>query len=214
MIQITLVDYDSNVKLVSKYKQLCEKYNAQLIRVDNQLVWCKSHALNIAIKQTTTKYILSSDVDIIFEKNYIHESIKLLKKNVFQVILADMLDLPPLEINNLDFENLKPLSKSRYKGSGYVIAIPLALTYFFKKIRGYDEQYKLWGKEDDDLIKRFYMLGVDKKLIQSSYHLHQWHSKYEGVKNLDFKKQLNWNTEYFNNTHSLVRNNKNWGTLQ
>ena len=134
LIKITIVDYDSDNSLIQKYKEVAKIFNAEYIRVDNKPVWCKSHALNIAIKKSNTKYILSSDVDILLEDNYIREAIVELRKNPFQIILADMLDLPKTNIDELNFNKLKPLAKSRYKGSGYVVAVPLALTYFFHKI--------------------------------------------------------------------------------
>jgi cellulose synthase/poly-beta-1,6-N-acetylglucosamine synthase-like glycosyltransferase len=71
LIKITLVDYDSNKIVIPRLKKLCELYNVEYIRVENKPVWCKSHALNIAIKKAKTKYILSTDIDIIFREDYI-----------------------------------------------------------------------------------------------------------------------------------------------
>ena len=214
LIHITLVDYDSDPDLVELYLDLCESFSVNLLRAEKTEIWCKSHALNIAIKKTKQKYILSSDVDVIFEKHYIQEAIQDLKRNPFQVILADLLELPKIELNEIDFAKMRALSKPRYGSSNYIVSMPFALTCLFQYVRGYDEFYKLWGKEDDDLLKRFNMIGMDKKRLSKSFHLHQWHPKHEGIDEVSFKKQLEINTRYLETSHTVVRNPDDWGNSQ
>lgn len=210
LINITVVDYDSQKGLIPKYKKVCDKFNAEYLRVDNKPIWCKSHALNIAIKRAKTKYILSTDVDNIFEKTYIKEAIKELRRNAFQVILSEIRDLPKHSIKTEDFDELKSLAKLRYKRDNP--GTNLTLTCFYHKIHGYDEVYKLWGKEDCDLVKRFYLMGLNIKSIRdNSYFLHQWHPKFEGILNQNYLEQLMKNNEYFIKHNSIVRNKDGWG---
>lgn len=213
LIKIVVVDYDSNKELIQKYSSLCEQYNADYLRIEDKPVWCKSHALNIAIKRAKTKYILCTDVDVIFEKDYIKEAIKELKKNYFQVLLSHCFDLPKGSedlINKLEFKRLKSMSKVRkWEGSP---GICLTLTYFFHRIKGYDEEYKLWGREDDDLLKRFELYGLTIKNIKdNAVYLHQWHPKYEGIK--INKKQINKNEQHFSENNSIIRNKEGWGEI-
>lgn len=213
LIKIVLVDYDSKKEFILKCKKLCSKYDVEYIRVDNQPVWSRSHCLNIGIKRADTNYILTSDTDIIFEKNYIKEAINELKKNPFQVVLSYCLDLPKEYNKNVtNFEELQSLAKRRFEYDYPSKGINLTLTYFYHKLRGYDEKYKIWGVEDDDLLKRFQLLGLKLNCITSkSSYLHQWHPRYEGVKKKDYKKQIEKNQDYLNKNNSIVRNKEGWG---
>ena len=141
LIKIILVDYNSNKKLIRKYKKICKKYNTDYVRVSNQPVWSRSHCLNIAIKRTKTKYILTSDVDIIFEKNYIKTVIKKLQIKPYRVIVCKMLDSAKDDINKhtdiiKNYEALKTKAKFRTKKGGELFfgkSINATLTYFYHK---------------------------------------------------------------------------------
>lgn len=211
LIAITVVDYDSRAELISAYRAICDRYGVTYLRVENKPVWCKSHALNIAIRRTSQKYILASDVDIIFEQRYIAEAVAAVRSDPYQVVLARLLDLPEPVIDARDLEALRLVARHRYGTSSYAVAIPFALAFFFKHIRGYDEFYKLWGKEDDDLIKRFLMLGLRKRILESSFHLHQWHPKHEGVEADELARQLPLNERRLARRRTLRRNRARWG---
>ncbi|MBW2977309.1 glycosyltransferase [Candidatus Woesearchaeota archaeon] len=220
LIKIILVDYDSKKELISKYKGLCEKYNAIYIRVNNKSLWNRSHCLNIGIKRAKTKYILTSDVDMIFERNYIKESIKELKKDLHQIILSNHFDSQKNNINQKtdiirDYNKIKSKCKLRPTGLECIsLSINLTLTYFYHKIRGYDEWYKLWGAEDTDLIKRFKLFGLKiKDISYKTSFLHQWHPEFEGVKNRNLKRQIEKNREYLRNNNLIVRNKEGWGKI-
>jgi len=212
LIKIILVDSDSQRDLIPKFKKLCKKYDASYIRINNKPIWHKTHALNVGIKKTKTKYLLSSDIDIIFEKNYFKEAIKELRKNPYQVIVSQMLDLPKRASKEKQFNKLKAIAKSRLKDCP-VSGINLTLTYFYHKIHGYDEYYQIWAAEDDDLIKRFILFGLNRKMQDKSSYLHQWHPRYEGVKIPNYKKYIKENKKYLTNNYSIVRNKNGWGEI-
>ena len=71
LINILVVDYGSDDEHLSEIKVLCDKYDAQLVQTNISSNWNKAHCMNIGIKQISTKFLLSSDVDIIFAKNYL-----------------------------------------------------------------------------------------------------------------------------------------------
>lgn len=215
LIKIILVDYDSDKELIPRYEEICRKYRSRYIRVDDKEIWNKPHALNIGIREVKTKYLLSSDVDIIFEKNYIKEAIRELKRNPFQVILARCLDLPKDSIKEREFNKLKESARKRFDFDYLSPGINLTYTYFYHKIRGYDEWYQLWRGLDDDLIKRFELLGLSAKEISSkTCYLHQWHPKFDGRRKESKKhieQQIKKNRDYFESNNSIVRNKKGWG---
>lgn len=223
LIKITIVDYDSKEKMIQKFKDICKKYNVKFIRVEKKPIWNRAHCLNIGIKRAKTKYVLTSDVDIIYEKNYITEAVKALQKNPFQVILCQCMDSPAKMVISdktlKEYDNLRKKSKYRsevrnipshhyFFGKG----INLTLTYFYHKINGYDEKYIVWGKEDDDLIKRFNLLGLQvKDITNRTSYIHQWHTR---VENKEFKKQVEINEKYLHNNHSIMRNKEGWGKIK
>ncbi len=215
LIKTILVDYGSDNELISKLKKLCEEFDTEYVRVNNVPVWNRSHCLNIGIKKTSTKYVLVSDTDIIFKDNYISEAINELKKNPYQVVVSEMIDLTKeASKENINFETLnKARFKPRYFGTPHN-SMPLTLTYFYYEINGFDEMYSVWGSEDNDLIKRFKYLGLNlKNICSKSVYFHQWHQKYEGVRTGDYKKQIEKNLKYFENTNTIKRNKNGWGLI-
>ena len=81
---------------------------------------------------------------------------------------------------------------------------------------GYDEFYTLWGREDDDLVKRFELLGLKMGYItDKTSYLHQWHKKFMGLgrSKKHIKKQVKKNDSYFNMNNSIIRNPDGWGEL-
>ena len=228
LIKITVVDYDSKKTLISKFKRVCKKYNAEYIRVNNQMVWSRSHCLNIGIKKAKTKYLLTSDVDIIFEKKYISEAVKELRRNPYQIILSICLMLPNISINKLDFKKLKKIAKPR-QGENVMTRKPLTdqekivakgisltLTKFYQDIGGYDEQFRVCGFEDTDLMKRLMKYGLTIKDISSkTFYLHQWHPMYQKIKKIkNYHKAIEKNLQYMRDNYSIIRNKDDWGEIR
>lgn len=219
LIKIVIVDYSSAQLLSTEYIKLSEDYDCKYIRVENKTVWNKSNCLNIAIKEVDTKYILSSDADILFESNYIEVAIKELKKDPMSVILCEVSDLPKGSVDNVDvvrdYGLLKTKSTPRARADNYIYGkgINMGLSYVYKYIRGYDENYILWGSEDDDLIKRLKLLGLRIKSISNkTTYLHQWHIKHNGLgEDAAFKRQVIKNSKYAECSYSIVRNVNSWG---
>lgn len=211
LIKIIIVDYGSKKKYLSKLKRLCKKYNAEPIIVGKDLPWNRSHCLNIGIKRAKTKYLMASDTDIIFRKDYFLKSIKEISKKPFSIILSQCLDLQESFGKRSDIKRMLKFSKPR---SNLSAGISMGLTYFYQKIKGFDEKYKLYGLEDDDLIKRFHMIGLKiKDLSNESSYYHQWHPKHEGVKSKKLLNQINLNREYFLKNKTIKRNDNGWGEL-
>ena len=224
LIKIVLVDYDSEKWMIEKYQEICQKYRVEYIRVDNKPVWNKSRCLNIAIKNVASKYICSSDVDVFFEKNYFSECVKELNKNPLQVLISDFYNSPEGEINGeidlpgkyADIKNKCGFQNTKMGLSGFLNpGINFSLSCFYKAMNGYDENYIMWGSEDFDLIKRFFLMGLEvKDMSPTTSWIHQWHKKHEGVSTVpDIKEQITKNKNYLNNTHSIVRNNNGWGMV-
>jgi hypothetical protein len=132
-----------------------------------------------------------------------------LQRDPYQYILARCLDAPEDAMNETDYVKLKVIST--YRSDTINRGINMALTHFYHKIHGYDERFTCWGAEDDDLIKRFRLLGLKKRDISHiSSYIHQWHPKSWGSVN---DEQREKNEEYFLKNHTIVRNQDGWGEI-
>jgi len=214
LIQTVLIDHGSRKDCIPEFRALCAQYDIDYIRVDGRPVWSRSYCSNIGIKRAETKYLLTSDVDIIFEKNYIREAVRELKRNPFRIIVCRCLDLPEnVQCENRSFEELRDEATPRLEGACY--GINAGLTFLYQKIRGYDEFYRLWGAADDDLIKRFALLGLKIKDITGvSSYIHQWHPRHEDVQTEGYEEQFETNTKHLVTTHSIIRNRDGWGEIE
>lgn len=219
LIKIILVDYGSKENLSLKFCELCKKYNVKYVNVRDTGSWNRSRALNIGIKRAGTKYVLCSDVDIIFEKNYISECVKELQKDPNQVLLGTMFDLSEGEINSQIntseyakfMENAIPRHQLQNGTCIPQSSINMTLVKYYFDLNGYDEFYSAWGCEDNDIIKRFKMRGL--KIVNISdrtSYMHQWHPRYEGLDENE-KKQIEKNIEHFKIADTLLRNKNEWG---
>ena len=218
-IVIKILDYGSEDPHKKTIKQLSSVYGIDYTYVNNGGLFSRAKALNILIKNTTTKYILSADSDIIFKKNYVSELISNFENNPYQIIFCEPKDLPKGILKNkltvANFDYLEKISfyrgglKLSNTGYRYGKGLNAGLTYFYKSIGGYDEFYEGWGSEDDDLIKRFSSLGLNANSSIDSINLHQWHKKFQGygIKNKELNKKINLNRDYCKNTNTILRNN-------
>lgn len=221
-IDIKLIDYGSNNKNRKIIKNIVSQYAADYIYIDNKDTFSRAKALNILLKEVKTKYILFADSDIIFKNNYISELIKNLDKNPFQIICNEMKDLPRGLVNNIikeyEYERLENIAIFRgglkLSSSGYHFGkgMNAGLSYFYKLIGGYDENYIGWGCEDDDLIKRLNLIGIKTSynILKNSSYLHQWHKKYsvDGLTDQEVFNLIDKNKKYLYSTNTIFRNGK------
>ena len=220
LIKISVIDYGSKKEFIDKYKEICKKFDAEYIRVENTIIWCKAHALNIGIKRANTKYVMSTDVDMILENNYLNEAVKELRRNPYQILISTFFCSSEGDINNKinikkSYAELKDKANkidTKTIFGNLNVGINVGLAYFYKKIKGYDERYKLWGYEDNDLIKRFELLGLNVcDISKKSSFIHQWHPSTEKKKDFIFEKHRYTNWNYLLKSSSIIRNKSGWG---
>lgn len=76
----TVVDYGSEDTIKEKLQALCAKNKIELIRCESQgLPWSRAHALNIGVAKTRGKYVVTTDIDMIFEGDILGLCLKLIK---------------------------------------------------------------------------------------------------------------------------------------
>lgn len=194
------------------------------LRVEGRPIWSRSRCLNIGIKLSNTKYICTSDVDIIFERNYFSECIKELQRNRYQVMISKFYNTPnglivdEFDVSN-DYLSVKKSCVFQATEMGLSGALTpgvnVSLSCFYKEIHGYDEFYAWWGSEDYDLIKRFFLMGLNvKDISKKTSWIHQSHEKHENIKvHANYKDKVRENKQYLLTHHTIIRNLEGWGSI-
>jgi predicted glycosyltransferase involved in capsule biosynthesis len=217
LIKILVIDYGSDEKCSLIIKDLCSEYNAEYFKVNDAGQWNRPSCLNIGIVKAQTKYVLLSDVDIVFEKNYVKEAILQIQKNIYQVVYAENKDTSEGQINeNTDiikeYKSIYEKSKARERFKDLKLQCGISILFTFRKllllIGGHDEFYKFWGYEDIDLAKRLLRAGVEiSEISNRTSYIHQWHKNREGfcMEDKKYIDQLEKNRLYYENNNSIMR---------
>ena len=179
--KVLLVDYGSHKTYQEQLHLVAENYEfVTLIQCDTQQqLWCKSRAINIALKQCKTTFVFVGDIDMLYHPKFIEKLNKLKNKNTaiyFQVGFLNKEESKQIK----NFKDYKISFKSKKEATG----MTLFNTQTLMAINGYDEFYNGWGSEDTDVHVRLKNVGFkvnffDKEVLL----LHQWHSKQYRTKN-------------------------------
>lgn len=219
LLEALVVDYNSDDLHAETIMKLCRHYSARHMRLESEGIWNKSRCLNVGIRATRSRYIMISDVDVVFSPNYVEEAVRVLRKNPLGVVVAIMWDLPegavrkPMSGSELKatFRTLGAVATPR-QGDGTSLAIHATRAKYYWKIRGFDEFYEGWGREDLDMARRLGYLGLEfENIDERSKYFHQWHPRFEGLEHLDVDAIRKRNTDYYVAHHSIRRNPTGWG---
>ncbi len=221
LVQIIVVDYGSEAIQAATTRTLCRLYGAHYIRVSDIEVWSRSRCLNIGLRRARTKWVMTSDVDVMVSTTYLADAIAALTAEPLSVLCAPMLDLPAgsadafrsLALNGrpLQLDAWRPQCTPRL---GWPLHPSVAVTYarYLELVGGYDEFYEIWGSEDEDLLLRLRYLGLDVVTpTLRSFYVHQWHPKYEDVPGGERAPQIERNRAHLLRNHAIVRNRHDWG---
>ncbi len=217
-----VVDYGSDPDQASKAREICEELGASLVQVEAPGPWSRGRCLNIGLRSVNTKYVATSDVDMVFSPSYFADAVGELAKAPLSIVCAPMRDLPESALPEikeaaadrrpLDTDAWGQPSIERFDGALHP-SLGTGPTAFYQLIRGYDEHFETWGGEDRDLMKRLTTLGLDMVPQRDrSFYLHQWHPKYEGVRDEATEELVRSNRAYFRSNHTIIRNDDDWGT--
>lgn len=220
-VHCIIVDYGSVTDKKKQLEAVATQMGSRYIYVNEFGPWNRSRALNIGIRGAESPFIVSSDADIIFSPSFLRKAVELLKVNPCSVIYSYCLDLPE-EANNLlvgtwktkeqvDVYEIKGMAVKRWQTPSYGISV--TLKRYYQYLRGYDETYKEWGCEDDDLFVRFIRLGLDPVVLYDSgnFYCHIWHEKRGGLITEAKQRSIEENRAYFRSARGIKRNSKNWG---
>jgi len=157
---------------------------------------------NQAVCQASNEYIIQVDGDMILEKHFIQDHMKMASKNSFfigsRVLLSPEKTTDIQSKKNIRFGMFSDGIKNRINA----IRLPALSRFFispktdgrsivhevrgcnmsywredFKKINGYNENFIGWGREDSEIGIRFVNAGVIKKKLKfCAIQYHQYHT--------------------------------------
>jgi predicted glycosyltransferase involved in capsule biosynthesis len=202
---VLIVDYGSEAASAEKLRAFSAKNGIRYHRVEAS-EWNRSRALNAGLAQVRTKYILVSDVDLLFDAHYVEQALSLLQKKRLALAVAPMRDLPkgyPFS-GKLLFSETCALAPARF-ARAFHPSILVGRVAFFRYLGGYEEFYRLWGVEDDDMLTRLTALGLScENLGDKTGYFHQWHEKLEGVADANIKHVISHNRAFFDKRDYLL----------
>jgi predicted glycosyltransferase involved in capsule biosynthesis len=169
---------DELFKFVKKfYSHLLPQVELCIGSSSNKL-FSRSQAINAAAKQATRNIFIIADSDIIFDPNILIQAIGHLKEYAWVVPYTKVIDLNRYVTDNLlKSEVIWPIivegEPRNWIDTGGINVIPRKN---FEKVRGFDERFIGWGREDVAFtIAMNTICGQYYRMPTSIYHL--WHEK-------------------------------------
>ena len=211
--EVVISDFGSNPEEAKKLQEMADAHGARIVRTETDEIWNRSKALNYGIRAAQGRFMFCTDVDMIFEPNFLSTLLKVQEEHGEQAFaVCHCRDLPESvpekPWNCEDYPALKSKAPFREKlGTG---ACQMALKSAFEDIRGYDEGFKFWGMEDNDMKFRI-TKGHGLKLVwihERTSMLHQWHPSDRGKKPLS--KFLN-DVRFHVSKYRTRKNPETWG---
>lgn len=204
---------DSTLTVVKEYQQ---KFPVPLIHI-----WQKDEGFqlakirNRAIAMATSDYIVQIDGDLILHPYFIADHIKVARKNLFvsgsRVILGAQLSAELLSKNSttvslleLDVDNrlnslripiFRDYMSHRYKKKDKLYLRGCNMSFWrndLLKVNGYNEEFRSWGLEDNEIAVRLINSGINKQSLKFGgivYHLfHEEQTGEVANKNIELLK--------------------------
>ncbi len=207
--EVLFIDFGSDEQYKNGLIELCKRYDfVRCIYIHSKgALWSKPIALNVGLKNIESEYVLVSDIDMIYDPNFID--------TVYDNVHADIVTHFKVgylhenqNVREFDFSKPKVDYYSNIYATG-ICAFPLKKAM---EIRGYDEFFKLWGVEDNDFIRRLKNNGLTSVFYDSEILVyHQFHPVFLRKRKKapdyyieDFQRELTKKALYNNRTSYKV----------
>lgn len=217
---ITIVDGgSSNFDWV---KKTAFKYNKNINVIQHMLGqdFIKPLLNNVGIRNSTTDYVMTTDVDLLYGPNFIDSVISNLEENaMIESRTMYWKDYHANKIYKGEFnpeKDLEPCKSGRIKKRTTCGGCQCLHISNWNKLRGFDETYIGWGSEDFDLLRRAQLANIKIKWLGESMSsimlFHQPHHKdLETIKKE--LQQQGRNQQILYNIKSYEVNPKGWGGI-
>ena len=174
--RVLFIDYGSSVAYSEPVQNLITSYPfAQYHYVAHPgLLWNKSKAFNYGILRTETDYVLTADVDLIFNPESIAVIEELVDASSFTLFNYGYLS----KSTTAELENITSFDELIPSHFGSTNGVGLYPSKALKQIHGFDEFFHFYGSEDVDLFQRLENAGYKRGHEEKNLFLHQWHPRY------------------------------------
>ena len=187
-LPVVLVDLGSRGGTLAKVRDLAQSYPHVTLIEAEAPEWSRSRALNLAAAAApTAETLVFTDADMLFPSRWAWALNWNLgrPKGRETLWLTDSRDLPPLYAVMLPegdwWRNAGWLHRSSTPhtrlGQGAAMVVPRR---WFEKVGGFDEYYRIWGAEDNDLALRAEWDGLPVTWLgppESAWVVHQHHRR-------------------------------------
>jgi len=198
---IIVEDVSNNMLDLSNFSY---KNNIDHYIVDTGVGWSRSRLLNYGFKRSSTKFVSAWDADFLFPSDYYEKIYKILlyfdPKNILQV---DSRETAECYINGKKFK------KGDLYGGTYFYG-----TEFLKSVKGFDERFLDWGKEERDFENRYFnksggSIIMASNLMDNLYIRHKSHG--DGIRKISSHSSQNTLMELESRDKKLLIVNRTWG---
>jgi hypothetical protein len=159
-----VVDYGSSDDFADQYQLFCAKEDLRYEKMHTQgRPWNRSHALNRIARMAQTRFVVVSDVDMIYVSNPIAYCLDAFEPDTMYHVDAYLIpkggDLKKAYYNGRNPGPFQFIERSAFERSG-----------------GYDERIRYWGQEELDWVSRLIALGYKQVWLPEPHRLlHRWH---------------------------------------
>jgi glycosyltransferase involved in cell wall biosynthesis len=175
---VIFLDYGSDVVQSKEAKNLTQKFPfVQYHYAETRgWFWNRAQALNLGIQLIKTEFYFCLDVDLIIPPDCLQNLLAQYQAQKALVLRCHYLpatfkDYAHLHQPPHKFKHLPDLSSEDAQGNIFLQLADL------QAVGGYDEFYRWWGREDNDLAMLLNSRGVQVKVceLENQPVFHQWH---------------------------------------
>lgn len=177
-----IIDFGSKDKYAEEIVQVCDRYGAKLIHIEDDGVFSASKARNIAFSEVTTDFIFFADIDFVYESDIFQRLVNLSNRLELQKNPRKIITMPIFHVNkdsseyfeSLDSKNEKDklITKWSFDGLGtefgdiFEFVAPYSNTFFMHKkmfdiAGGYCDEFRGHGSEDFEFLIRLAKLSTN-----------------------------------------------------
>lgn len=209
------------------YEEIKSYFESFKGKIPMRIVQCKigvpferAKLNNVGIRNSNSKYVMCTDVDMIFAPKFVSTLMKCVGDNFF-------VESRTLYIHGWNIEKIYKGEINPYNGSDMVLlgrikkrttagGCQCTTMSNWEKLGGFNENYIGWGSEDQDLLTRVQMAKIHIRWMGESSDsimlFHQPHSKSNEQLKIDLQHQEN-NKKLLGKIDNYRVNLKGWGGI-